>query len=213
MSRRRKGCLGFLLLLAAVAVFPFAWRAGLTWFYGRHTYTVSEAPAGQVAIVYGAAIYGNGRLSDILRDRMETAITLYESGRVQKILVSGDNRAADYDEPGAMMAYAIQRGVPQEDIQPDYAGLRTYDTCYRAKHIFQVESAVLITQEFHLPRALFTCNALGIEAIGVTADRQPYRAARWYETRETAATLVALWDVIRREEPAILGEPIPIQLN
>lgn len=210
MSRRRKGCLGFLLLLIAVAVFPFAWRSAVTWYYGRQIYSISEAPAEQVAIVYGAAVYGNGRLSAVLRDRMDTAIALYESGQVQKILVSGDNRKADYNEPGAMMAYAVRRGVPPEDIRPDYAGLRTYDTCYRAKHIFQVKSAVLITQDFHLPRALFTCNALGIEAIGVTADRRPYRGSRWYETRETAATLVALWDVIRRDNPAVLGEPMPI---
>jgi SanA protein len=211
MSMRRKGCLGFLLLLAAVAVFPFAWRSAITWVYGRDIYSVSEAPTERIAIVYGAAVYGNGRLSAVVRDRMDTAIALYENGQVQKLLLSGDNREADYNEPGAMMAYAIQRGVPQEDIQPDYAGLRTYDTCYRARHIFQVESAVLITQDFHLPRALFTCSALGIEVVGVSADRQPYRAARWYETRETAATLVALWDVIRRERPAVLGEPIPIQ--
>jgi SanA protein len=110
-----------------------------------------------------------------------------------------------------MMAYAIQRGIPQADIQPDYAGLRTYDTCYRARYIFQVESAVLITQDFHLPRALFTCNALGVKAVGVTADRQQYRGARWYETRETAATLVALWDVVSGQKPAVLGDPIPIQ--
>ena len=141
---------------------------------------------------------------------MDTAIDLYNNGQVQKILVSGDNRTESYNEPGAMMAYAIQRGVSETDIQPDYAGLRTYDTCYRAKQVFQVESAVLITQDFHLPRALFTCNSLGIEAIGVTADRHTYRAASWFETRETAATLMALWDVIRRQEPAYLGEPIPI---
>ncbi len=110
-----------------------------------------------------------------------------------------------------MLAYAVRRGVPEADIQPDYAGLRTYDTCYRAKYIFQVESAVLITQDFHLPRALFICNALGIEAVGVTADQQRYRGARWYETRETAATLVALWDVVSRQEPAVLGDPMPIQ--
>lgn len=211
MSRRRKGCLGFLFLLAAIAVFPFAWRSAVTWYYGRDIYSPSDVPAERIAIVYGAAVYGNGRLSAVVRDRMETAIVLYENGQVQKLLLSGDNREADYNEPGAMMAYALQRGIPQEDIQPDYAGLRTYDTCYRARHIFQVESAVLITQDFHLPRALFTCSALGIEVVGVSADRQPYRAARWYETRETAATLVALWDVIRRERPAVLGEPIPIQ--
>jgi SanA protein len=211
MSRRRKGCFGILLFLIAVTIFPFAWRSAVTWYYERHIYPISEAPSEQVAIVYGAAVYRNGRLSAVLRDRMETAIALYESGQVQKIVVSGDNRDPSYNEPGAMMAYAIQRGIPQADIQPDYAGLRTYDTCYRARYIFQVESAVLITQDFHLPRALFTCNALGVKAVGVTADRQRYRGARWYETRETAATLVALWDVVSGQKPAVLGDPIPIQ--
>lgn len=211
MSRRRKGCLGFLLLLAAIAAFPFVWRSAVTQIYGRQIYAPADVPAERIAIVYGAAVYGNGRLSAVVHDRMETAIALYESGQVQKLLISGDNQDPSYNEPGAMMAYAIQRGIPPEDIQPDYAGLRTYDTCYRAKHIFQVESAVLITQDFHLPRALFTCSALGIEVVGVAADRQPYRAARWFETRETAATLVALWDVIRRGTPAVLGDPIPIQ--
>lgn len=210
MSRRRKGCLGFILLIMGIAVFPFVWRMFVTTYYGRYIYETSEAPAEQVAIVYGAAVYGNTRLSTVLRDRMDTAIDLYHNGQVQKILVSGDNRTETYNEPGAMMAYAIQRGVAESDIQPDYAGLRTYDTCYRAKEVFQVESAVLITQDFHLPRALFTCNSLGIEAIGVTADRRSYRAASWFETRETAATLVALWDVLRRQQPAYLGEPIPI---
>lgn len=210
MSKRRKGCLGFILLLVAVAAFPFIWRGAITVYYGDDIYSTTDAPSGQVAIVYGAAVYNNERLSTVLRDRMDTAIDLYHSGQVQKILVSGDNRTLAYNEPGAMMAYAIERGVPAADIQPDYAGLRTYDTCYRAREIFQVESAVLITQDFHLPRALFTCNALGIEVIGVTADRHTYRAARWFETRETAATLVALWDVIRRAKPAYLGDPIPI---
>ena len=210
MSRRRKGCLGIILLFIGIALFPFAWRAGVTFYYGRLIYETSEAPAEQVAIVYAAAVYSNNRLSTVLRDRMDTAIDLYESGQVQKILVSGDNREVTYNEPGAMMAYAIQQGVPEADIQPDYAGLRTYDTCYRAREVLQVESAVLITQDFHLPRALFTCNMLGIEAIGVTADRHTYRAAGWFETRETAATLVALWDVIRRQQPTYLGEPIPI---
>jgi SanA protein len=211
MSRRQRGCFTFLFFLMAAAIFPFVWRSAVTWYYERQIYSISEAPSEQVAIVYGAAVYRNGRLSGVLRDRMETAIALYESGRVQKILVSGDNSDPSYNEPGAMMAYAVRRGIPEVDIQPDYAGLRTYDTCYRAKYIFQVESAVLITQDFHLPRALFICNTLGIEAVGVTADQQRYRGARWYETRETAATLVALWDVVSRQEPAVLGDPMPIQ--
>ncbi|MCA9872424.1 MAG: YdcF family protein, partial [Anaerolineales bacterium] len=162
-------------------------------------------------IVFGAAVYGNGRLSPVLRDRVETAVQLYKTGRVDKILMSGDNQTLEYDEPSAMVAYAVAQGVPAADVQPDYGGRRTYDTCYRARDIFQVESAVLVTQAFHLPRALFTCRQLGITAVGVAADLRTYRAAGWYETRETAATLVALWDVVRHSPPPVLGEPLPLQ--
>ncbi|MEW5985400.1 MAG: ElyC/SanA/YdcF family protein [Chloroflexota bacterium] len=196
------------LLLTGLVAFPFVWREEIKRYYRPRIYTVSSAPPAPVAIVFGAAVYGNGRLSPILRDRMDTAIQLYESGLVQKLLVSGDNRTADYDEPGAMMGYASERGVPPEAIQPDYGGRRTYDTCYRARHIFQVESAILITQGFHLPRALFTCERLGLTVVGVAADARPYRDANWYELRETAATLVALWEVIRQLPPPVMGEPI-----
>jgi SanA protein len=212
MTRRiKRGCLLTFLLLVAIAAFPFLWRAAVRVYYGRHIYRVDDAPAERVAIVFGASVWGEGRLSDVLRDRMETAISLYEAGRVQKLLVSGDNQFVEYDEPGAMRDYAIARGVPPEDVQPDYAGRRTYDTCYRARHIFQVESAILVTQDFHLPRAIFTCRQLGIESVGVSADRQPYLGARWYEVRETGATLAALWDVIRQRPAPVLGDPIPIE--
>ncbi len=200
---------GVLFLLALVSL-PFVWRKGVQWVYGRSIYTPSTVPADRVAIVFGAAVYQNGRLSSVLRDRMDTAVALYQDGKVQKILVSGDNRFEDYDEPGAMMDYAIERGVHPDDIQPDYGGRRTYDTCYRAREIFQLETAVLVTQQFHLPRALFTCQRLGIEAVGVMADLRPYRAARWYEIRETVATAVALWDTIRQLPAPVLGDPIPI---
>ena len=98
---------------------------------------------------------------------MDTAAQLYFSGKVEKLLMSGDNRFVDYNEPEAMRQYARSLGVPEEAIVLDYAGRRTYDTCYRARDIFGVQSAILVTQNFHLPRALFTCNALGIRATGV----------------------------------------------
>ena len=102
--------------------------------------------------------------------------------------------------------------MPAADIQPDYAGRRTYDTCYRARSIFQLESAVLVTQDFHLPRALFTCRSLGVQAVGVTADLRPYtrRSLGWSTLREIPATIVALLDVIRRQPAPVLGEPIPL---
>jgi SanA protein len=139
---------------------------------------------------------------------MDAAIELYNTGAAQKILVSGDKRIDGYDEPGAMMAYAIQRGVAAEAIQADYGGRRTYDTCYRARHVFQIESALLITQEFHLPRAMFTCSNLGIEVEGIAADMRPYRGSRWYELRETVAGVVAIWDVMRRQAPPVLAAPL-----
>lgn len=205
----RKGSVVLFILFLSLILAPLVWRRTVRSYYAGRIHPPSSAPSEQVAIVFGAAVYGNGRLSSVLRDRMETAITLYQSQKVSKILVSGDNSSDNYNEPGAMMAYAIERGIPPEDIQPDYGGRRTYDTCYRAREIFQLDSAILVTQEFHLPRALFTCRLLGVETIGVSADLRSYRGARWYELRETAATLNALWDVIRQNPPAVLGEPIP----
>lgn len=202
-----------IVMIILFALAPLLWRRAVQAYYAGQIYSPASAPEDRVAIVFGAAVYRNGRLSSVLRDRMETAITLYEAGKVDKILVSGDNRADHYNEPGAMMAYAIERGVPAEDIQPDYGGLRTYDTCYRARDIFQLDSALLVTQEFHLSRALFTCRSLGMSAAGVVADLRPYRGSRWYEIRETAATLVALVDVIRQNPPTVLGEPIPLLIT
>jgi SanA protein len=206
----RKGPFVLLILFLSLTLAPLVWRLTVRSYFSGRIYSPSSVPSDQVAIVFGAAVYGNGRLSSVLRDRMETAITLYQNGKVNKILVSGDNSFDDYNEPGAMMAYAIERGIPPEDIQPDYGGRRTYDTCYRAREIFQLDSAILVTQKFHLPRALFTCRFLGVETIGVSADLRSYRGDRWYEFRETAATLNALWDVIRRNPPAVLGDPIPL---
>ena len=210
---RLKGILAIVILLLSLAVAPLIWRRAVRAYYTGQIHTPSSAPSEQVAIVFGAAVYGNGRLSSVLRDRMETAITLYQIGKVNKIVVSGDNSFDNYNEPGAMMAFAVESGIPAEDIQPDYGGRRTYDTCYRASEIFQLDRAILVTQEFHLPRALFTCRFLGVEAVGVSADLRPYRGARWYEIRETAATLNALWDVIRQNPPAVLGEPIPLLIT
>ncbi len=206
--------LWILALCAALgAAFPFVWRG---WVNLRTADAIqpaeSVAPA-RVAIVFGARAYGEGRLSTMLRDRVDTAIALYNAGTVDKLLMSGDNSTATYSEPDDMKQYAIEQGVPAADIQPDYAGRRTYDTCYRARHIFGVDEAILVTQAFHLPRAIFTCRALGVEARGVSADRRTYseRTMRFQSSRELAALVVALADVVRRNPAPIMGDPIPIQ--
>ena len=209
MSLLRKGCLTTLATVLLIVGAPLLWRGAVKLHYGSTMYAHNETPARPVAIVFGAAVYGNGRLSPILRDRVDTAIALYHNGQVGRLIMSGGPDSGSYDEPEAMKAYAIEGGVDSADITTDHGGLRTYDTCYRARYVFDVREAVLVTQAFHLPRALLTCDGLGVSAVGAVADQQPYRGARWYEMRETAATLVAAWDVFRRQPPPLLETAAP----
>jgi SanA protein len=173
------------------------------------TFSQDNVPARQVAIVFGAEVKKDGTPSIILRDRVETAAALYEGGKVEKLLMSGDNRFVDYNEPEAMRHYALALGIPEADIVLDYAGWRTYDTCYRAKEIFGVNSAVLVTQGFHLPRALFLCNAFGIDAIGVEAQNYYYlkRLRLYWNLRELLATVQSVGDVYLLKPLPVLGKP------
>ena len=171
-----------------------------------------DIPSGQVAIVFGAGLWRDGTPSPVLRDRIATAADLYFNDKVEKLLMSGSVTSSGYNEPGSMRDYALRLGIPDEDIVLDYAGRRTYDTCYRARHIFDIDSAILVTQAFHLPRALYTCNQMGVSVSGVAADLRQYRlsAQSFWNLRETVATIVALWEVhVTRPEP-ILGQPEPI---
>lgn len=176
------------------------------------TYSVEDAPVDRVAIVFGAGLRRDGGPTAVLRDRVDTAAQLYFAGKVQKLLLSGDNRVVTYNEPEAMRQYARSLGVPDEALVLDYAGRRTYDTCYRAKAIFGVQSAILVTQKFHLSRALFTCNVLGVKATGVEADNYYYlkRSRLYWNVREQFATVGAFWDVYVQRPLPVLGEPEPI---
>ena len=175
-------------------------------------YPVEEVPNAPVAIVFGAGLWGNGKPSPVLRDRVATAADLYFQNKVEKLLMSGDNSYIDYNEPGAMTDYAIELGVPEEDIVQDYAGRRTYDTCYRAKEIFKVTDAILVTQSFHLPRAIYTCRELGLNTVGVSADLRKYHtnSLLYWNIRESLASMVALWEVNITHPIPILGDPEPI---
>ncbi len=205
-----------LLIVISAGVIAVAlvllWRWVIVRYAARYTFSVDDAPVRRVAIVFGAQVRPNGTLSFMLQDRVDTAVQLYRAGKVQKLIMSGDNRFEYYNEPAAMMAYAIEHGVPAEDIQPDYAGRRTYDTCYRARDIFQVDAPILVTQDFHLPRAIFTCRALGLDAVGVSADRRAYswKTLVWSNGREIPAILRATLDIILRRPAPVLGEPIPV---
>ncbi|TLN08762.1 hypothetical protein FDZ74_12065 [bacterium] len=203
---------GMLIVLAAgVIIFGLPRLASEIYAATRITQQ-AEMPNRPVAIVFGAGLLRDGSPTAVLRDRVETASELYFAGKVEKLLMSGDNRFVEYNEPGAMRAYALELGVPEEAIVLDYAGRRTYDTCYRAKEIFGANQVVLVTQRFHLPRALVTCNGLGLDAIGVAADRRAYRqyAHNFWTLRELPATLVAFVDTFITRPLPVLGEKEPI---
>lgn len=178
----------------------------------NHIFTPENAPEAPVAVVFGAGLNRDGTVTAVLRHRVEAAVDLYFQGKVQKLLMSGDNRFVDYNEPGAMYDFAVQLGVPPEDIVLDYAGRRTYDTCYRARDIFGVQQALLVTQRFHLPRALFLCRQMGLEANGVNADQLPYRRLSQliWNVREIPATWVAMWEALISKPEPVLGDAEPI---
>lgn len=180
-----------------------------------YTYRLDNVPVRPVAIVFGAQVFPSGRLSAMLADRVRLGAELYRSGNVQALLFTGDNSEVTYNEPEAMRRHALELGVPDEAIVLDYAGFSTYDSCYRARDIFRVDAAILVTQDFHLDRALLICNGLGIDSVGVAADvMRPTGYARrsllMSELREFPATVLAIFDLVRHDLPTYLGDPLPI---
>lgn len=159
----------------------------------------------RVAVVFGASVLGNRELSPVLADRVTTAIDLYQSKKIDQILVSGDNRHPSYNEPKAMYDYLVSRSIPSRDILIDNSGRSTYETCLRARQVFGLRRAVLVTQGFHLPRALFIANELGIDSIGMAGDLQLDNQFGYLNLREVAAEFKA-WFNIRISPPAELIE-------
>ncbi len=161
-------------------------------------------------IVPGARVYKDGTLCTVLKDRMDTGIDLYRAGVSNRLLLSGDHGKADYDEVTAMKAYAIEQGVPEKDIFLDHAGFSTYETMYRAATIFGAESCVVVTQRYHLSRAVFLAGKMDMDAYGVEADREPYQRIRYFEARETLARVKDVFFAAFKPKPTYLGTPIPL---
>ena len=205
-----------LLLGATSAAILIAFNVWLHAAYAKRIYTaIDDLPRDEqprIAIVFGAGLTRAGEPTPALYDRVATAADLYQRGVVSKLLLTGDNRFVNYNEPEAMRRTAERLGVPDEDLVLDYAGRRTYDSCYRAREIFGVKRAILVTQAFHLDRALYLCAAFGLDSIGVAADRRHYTPATqtWWSIREAAATLAAWLDVNVRRPMPVLGPPLPI---
>jgi SanA protein len=167
----------------------------------------------RVAIVLGAGLLADGAATPLLYDRVATAVELYQQGRVNRLLLSGDNRTLEHNEPLAMQAVAEGLGVPPSALSPDYAGRRTYDSCYRAREIFAVRRAIVVTQKFHIDRAVYLCSSLGIDSLGVTADRHAYGASTYayWTLREYPSLAQAFLDVNIVHPEVVLGDPLPIQ--
>ena len=164
----------------------------------------------RIAIVFGAKVWENGEPSHALYDRIITAAELYRAGRVKKILMSGDNQNENYDEPTAMKATAVKLGVPADDVVLDFAGRRTYDTCFRAKKIFEVQKAIVVTQEFHQTRAIYLCNNLGVDSIGITANRRRYEGERYWAFREFFSRASAWFEINFLPFAPVGGQTQPI---
>lgn len=204
-----------LILLGLFAVYTINRRIHLvsdTKLQTSMTEIPTENPP-RIAIVFGARVWDDKTPSPVLYDRIVTAAELYRAGRVEKILMSGDNPTENYDEPTAMKETAVALGVNQSDVVLDFAGRRTYDTCLRAAEIFGVRKAILVTQKFHQARALYLCNNLGVDSIGITADRRKYEGASFWSFREFFAAASAWFEINLLPFESISGKKEPIGEN
>ena len=163
-------------------------------------------------IILGAGIWGD-KPSPMLEDRLLEGIKLYQNGASDKIIMSGDHGRKEYDEVSIMKNYAIEKGIPSENIFMDHAGFSTYESIYRAKDIFQAKKIVIVTQKYHLYRALYIANQLGLEAYGVGADPRQYVGEIYIEIREILARDKDFIKCIFKPKPTYLGDTIPVSGN
>lgn len=161
-------------------------------------------------IVFGAGVKPNGEASDMLADRMKTGIAVLNERITDRMIVSGDHGRKNYDEVRTMKDYAVEQGIPSDKIFKDHAGFSTYDTLYRARDVFKVKKAILVTQKYHLSRALYLAQNMGIEAVGVSADLRSYRGQNYRELRECIARTKDVFSAIFKPKPKYLGEEIPV---
>ncbi len=216
-SRRRRSALrlalwavlfAFLLALAAIAPAAWVFFSGKSGIYDD----TAQVPAMPVAVVFGAGLQPDGSPSLMLADRVDAAVKLYSAGKVERLLMTGDNGSVGYNEVEAMKQRAIAQGVPPSRVNLDYAGFRTYDSCYRAKAVFGVDRAILVTQRYHLPRALYLARSFGIEAVGLVAGSNHYPRQEYYNLREFAALAVTWYEVhVTHPSPRYMGDPVDLE--
>lgn len=197
--------------VSVVALIGFANAYVLLGAEGEATADIADVPHAQVAIVPGALVQPDGKMSTMLSDRVHQALALWRAEKVDRILVSGDHHSWAYDEPGTMRKALVRAGVPGSAVFEDHAGFNTWATMVRARGIFGVSSAVVVTQGFHMPRALYLASAAGLDATGLTSDLHPYGTQGVKsDVREIFSRTKAIADTAL-DTPAIGGQPIPIE--
>ncbi|MYW65547.1 hypothetical protein GTY65_15995 [Streptomyces sp. SID8379] len=201
-QRGRRHAVQAVMALCVLGLLPATWLFTTT---GDRLRSVADVPRTDVAVVFGAGLW-DGEPSPYLAHRLDAAAELYRAGRIRVVLVTGDNSRAEYDEPDAMRAYLTRHGVPSRAVVGDYAGFDTWDSCARAKKIFGVDRAVLVTQGFHVRRAVALCEAAGVSSYGVGVD-EPHDVT-WYAggAREVLAAGKAFLDATVRPDPHFLGD-------
>lgn len=197
-----------LVITGALAVLALAAPVLVVQVVGSSkVFTPDEVPNRSVALVLGAGLQAGGKPSVFLTRRLDMARELYERGKVDVILVSGDNALEEHDEPTAMFNWLVEAGIPADRVVRDHAGFDTHDSCKRAHDVFGVEDAIVVTQDYHLPRALFSCSAAGIDAVGVgvSSTNVARSTGTKYRVREAAASVKASWDALTGRPPVYGG--------
>ncbi len=211
-AKRRKPfrCLLVCALLALLAFFGI--NLYMVAYAGEYIYQdpAQVMPGADCILVLGAGVWGEGRPSSILQDRLETGLALYEAGASNRLLMSGDHGRKDYDEVNTMKSYAMEHGIPSAHVFMDHAGFSTYESMYRAREIFQVQTVLIVTQEFHLARAVYDARKLGLNAFGVQADMRQYSGRRLNAARESLARVKDFFYLVIQPKPTYLGEAIPV---
>ncbi len=211
MKKKNKFIIGMLVgvvLLSVVSLLPNAWMVST---YSKKVLTLDEGKQqhADCALILGAGVR-NSKPTPMLRDRLLTGIALYQSGAVDKLLMSGDHGREEYDEVGIMKDFAVEQGVPDSDIFMDHAGFSTYESVYRAKEIFEANDVIIVTQTYHLYRALYDADKLDVSAVGVSADLQSYYGQFKRDVREILARDKDFFWCLWKPKPTYLGEKIPV---
>ena len=171
---------------------------------------ISEVESADCILVLGAGVWPDNQPSPMLRDRLDRSIELFETATAPYLVMSGDHGQKNYDEVNVMKDYAIEKGIDSDLIYMDHAGFSTYESIYRLKYIFKAEKVIIVTQKYHLYRALYIAKALGLDAVGVAASETEYSGQLFRDLREVLARNKDFFNVLIKPEPTVLGELIPL---